>query len=133
MDAFKKVALVQWTPELQNALYWPDLSPFGPLSSAQDVLNGCSLYQYLDQQQAAYVAVRVVPLAGGNRLDVIGALSTGATLDGPEFTAAVEQIARAHNATYIGLLTKIPQIAKKCVDCGFEITGAVLLKKVSNV
>lgn len=126
------VTPLAWTPDAYAALFDASLSPFGPLASAGEIFAGCDLYIFENNAQRCYVATRTVTLTKGTRLDVVGARSIGSSsLNGAVFADAVNQIAKAHQASLIGLMTKIPKIAEKCKNNGFEITGAVMLKAVT--
>lgn len=134
MDDLQKVTAtvtaLDWTPDAIAKLYDPSLSPFGPLATAGEVFKDCYLYMFEYDTQRAYVAVKPVSFHNGKRLDVVGARSIGDKMDGAAFADAVNHIANYHGASLIGLMTKIPKIADKCIAAGFEITGAVLLKAV---
>lgn len=134
MAAPEKVTVkaIDWTPGILALLYDPTLSPLGGLASSEQAFHGCHLYQYENGDQAAYIAAKPVTLAGGVRLDVHSVKSTGKKMDGKKFAEAIELIAGLHGAVCMALMTKIPQIAQKCIDNGFAINGAVLIKFVKH-
>ena len=126
------IKAIDWTPVILAMLYRPELSPLGGLASAEQAFNGCHLYSYQNGDQGAYIAAKPVALAGGVRLDVHSVKSTGKKMDGKKFADAVDLIAALHGAVCIALMTKIPQIAEKCIDNGFAINGAVLIRFVKH-
>ena len=124
------IKAIDWNPVILAMLYHPGLSPFGPLASADDIFGGCHLYLFENADQSAYVAVRPVALSAGIRLDLVGVKSTGQKMCGVAFGEAIDHLATLHNAELIVMTTKLSKVAKKCIANGYEITGAVLSKKV---
>ena len=108
------------------------LNPMGPLASPLEVMAGAHLYEYADKNQRALVAVRPVAFHAGNRLDIVGLESTGDRLEAKNFTLAMDDLARAHQAQYLACLTQQPHVAKACIKNGYVLTGAVLLKLVGG-
>lgn len=103
-------------------------SPFGPLASLEEMMRGAELYEYQHGQSRAYVAVRLVSLDGGKRLDVVGLASVGQRLAAREFNAAVDRLAVAYGADLIACCTSVPHVAKSCTGHGYTLTGAILTK-----
>ena len=124
------VTAIDWTPDALAKLYDPSLSPFGPLATAGEIFKNCHLYVFENHNQKSYVAVRPVAMHNGKRLDIVGVRSIGKKMCGAAFADAANQIAKIHGASVIGLMTKISKVADKCIENGFQITGAVLTKAV---
>lgn len=132
VDIDPKINPMAWTGEVLDA-FAPsaDRSPFGPLANAGEICLGSHLYEYRNGGQRAFVAVKPLSFAAGNRLDVVALRSFGDRLQARPFYAAVESIGRQHNARFIVMCTQLPHIAKACQSAGFGISGAIAMKAIN--
>jgi hypothetical protein len=103
-------------------------SPFGTLASAEEMLQGAHLYRYDDGAQAAFVAVRPVRFAAGQRLDIVGLRSLGDRLNTRKFIAALDDLGTQFDAHHLAFCTQVGYVAKSCLKNGYHVSGVVLLK-----
>lgn len=128
MVSAQKMKPIGWDTDILAALYRPDLSPMGPLASADEMFNGCHLYEYEKGKQHALVAVKPLTFSAGNRLHIVGLSSDGERLQAHDFYAALDDLGRSHNARIVSLLTAVPHVAKSCLQNGYRISGAAMIK-----
>lgn len=133
MGAAAQVSPLAWTPE-RVAAFQPsvDASPWGPLATPPEVMQGAYLWDYQRGAEHALLAVRPLARQCGTRLDIVGIVSDGdGALSPAALDAAVMDIARRHGAQLLSMSTQRPALVAACARRGWVITGAVMLKTVS--
>ncbi len=121
---------LNWTPELVKA-FAPSAArnPWGALESPAEILSGSFLFEVLQGQQRALMAVRRVEMdAGGVRAEIAGFVSSGPLFHAKAMDAAAVLIAHQLGADVLGLSTQVPRLALACQRQGWQTTGAILTK-----
>lgn len=119
-----------WTPDhVQAFAASVHASPFG-MAGPVDILAGSFLYAFEDGPRRALIAARPVHFALGNRLDLVGMVSTGERLQPSAMDLEFMDIARAHGAQAVTMCTRWPHIVRACARAGWASTGTVMQKRV---
>lgn len=108
-------------------------SPWGGLASPLEALRGSFVFAYEDGGQRAFFAVRPIDFAAGQRLDVVGLVSTGDRLQGAAFDAALIATARCFGAKVLAMTTARPHIERQCMRNGWTRSGVVMTKELEHV
>lgn len=107
-----------------------EASPWGPLASALDVLNGSFLFEFEQGGAHALIALRPNQFAHGVRLDVVGLVSTGNRIPVGALDAALLGVAREFGAQQLAMCTMRPHVERQALRTGWKKTGVVMTKKL---
>lgn len=120
---------IPWTVENCRA-FAPalDRNPYGALESPGEVLTGSYLYQFDHRAQSALLAVRPLQLSHGVRLEVVGMVSEGQRFQAAALDRVMTEIAFAHGADQLAMMTKHAGLVRACVRHGWADSGRILTK-----
>lgn len=123
-----------WSPDDVTA-FTPSVeaSPFGPLEGVADVLTGCALHEFNQEQRRALIATRYEQLQYGRRLLVAGLVSTGDRLRAGEVLPALDDLAAVLEADQLVMTTQRAHLVKAATRHGWHVSGLVLTKGFHRV
>ena len=108
-------------------------NPYGPLESAQEVLQGAYLFEFEHRAQPLLLAVRPVPLSGGLRLDVVGMHGQGQRFQAAALDGYLCALARQHGAAALSMSTQHAGLVAAAKRHGWQQTGVVMTKMTGAV
>lgn len=118
-----------WSPDAIDA-FAPvaEASPWGPLLSPTELLQGCYLFEFEHRDQLALVALSRSVSSGGVRVHVQGLVSQGSPLQMQPLMGRIEQTAINLGADVLTMLTRHHQMARLAPKWGAHISGAAISK-----
>lgn len=120
-----------WSDDLVQQLQpAADANPWGPLSSAADLVRGAQLWELVGGARHAWIAVRPLDLAHGRRIDIAGMVSDGERLQAADVHQITQALGREHRAQLVAMSTARPHLVRTCARAGWSITGAVMRQEV---
>lgn len=103
-------------------------SPWGPLLSPAELLQGCYLFEFEHRDQLALVALSRSTASGGVRVHVQGLVSQGSPLQMQPLMSQIEQTALNLGGDVLTMLTRHHQMARLAPKWGAHIAGAAIAK-----